>query len=1186
MSETNSSETLSIQQENSTVTNDFLGIRSENNQSQNNSFSRGGYRGGFRNSRSQNVNLENTPVLTNETNEQPITQPSTQPITQPTTVVQRDINERNNRYESGRHHFRNKRDPRSNQNTNTQNTNSETNSSRESQSIGNNLRNRSEYRGGRGGRSYVNESRTSPSENQGISEDSSANQIKDNVVKESLREGDLSSQEYTKPTGSKDNNVSENRSKVPKEKISSSPSTSSSSNQKTFRNNNRSKISSKKVSLDEIKDVRTSITHGLTTSTYECMICCEVIRPYSKTWYCGVCWAVFHLQCTQKWAQKSVQDVGSWRCPGCQHRLENIPEVYKCFCGKVENPQNSRYFTPHSCGEICRRKRDCPHDCTQLCHPGPCDRTCSAMGPVQPCFCGREKFQLRCVDTDYSGGRSCGTTCGKLLGCEKHYCEQDCHDGSCKRCDVVEIQKCYCGQTEREAKCGEGNPIHCYRNSNDNSDDWTGFFSCDCVCSRLLDCGKHYCDRKCHSNSGEAEPCLLDPSRVKNCPCGARSIEELLGCERMSCTEKIPLCGNPCRKSLMCGHSCTDVCHYGECKPCTVKVRIKCRCGSTEFEKICSEVTGKSGEPPLCEKICKMLRNCRKHECNTKCCPSANIKQKHSKRRFIPQEEEDLNHICTLICGKKLQCGKHNCQLLCHSGPCMRCLEATFEELSCHCGQTKIYPPIPCGMEIPKCEFPCTRIPPCNHAAVTHNCHPDSEPCPPCPYLVNNKKCICGKSTINNVRCHKTNVSCGKECDRPLYCGGHRCRRLCHSGDCLDPQICNQICGKPRKDCGHPCTSTCHAPSRCPEETPCLQKITINCKCGNLSREVTCNSTVENPADKDRQLDCNDFCAMIERNRKLADALELSDRIVDGNLIKEIPEYDTFLLQYYETNKEWAKNIENTLTEFIKSVKPTLNFSPMKSSHRHFIHGLCVHYRLTSESVDVEPYRSIIVKKKSDSTIPPILLSQTYAKYGKMGNQSLANVSSSSSITTPEQSIRKPKQPVNALYLVELNKGLTKEELQKNLDSLLGKIACQTKWINDEDVIIIPFVGSMQMNDLEALLMKLKLSAKDILISKGIVGNAELCWVNSKYEVTWRERSKLLNNRGSKVTAVPSSISIDNKNSFEMLMNVKNYESSHTVDSWDADIDNSKNNSSKQLPVNITSEDNIVDDWELLSDNE
>ncbi|CAG8823891.1 28421_t:CDS:2, partial [Dentiscutata erythropus] len=159
----------------------------------------------------------------------------------------RDINERNNRYESGRHHFRNKRDPRSNQNTNTQNTNSETNSSRESQSIGNNLRNRSEYRGGRGGRSYVNESRTSPSENQGISEDSSANQIKDNVVKESLRE--------------------ENRSKVPKEKISSSPSTSSSSNQKTFRNNNRSKISSKKVSLDEIKDVRTSITHGLTTST-------------------------------------------------------------------------------------------------------------------------------------------------------------------------------------------------------------------------------------------------------------------------------------------------------------------------------------------------------------------------------------------------------------------------------------------------------------------------------------------------------------------------------------------------------------------------------------------------------------------------------------------------------------------------------------------------------------------------------------------------------------------------------------------------------------------------------------------------------------------------------------------------------------------------------------------------------
>jgi transcriptional repressor NF-X1 len=508
------------------------------------------------------------------------------------------------------------------------------------------------------------------------------------------------------------------------------------------------------------------------------------------------------------------------------------------------------------------------------------------MAPTQYCYCGRNSFQLRCIDACYGSGKSCGETCGQLLGCGKHYCEKECHDGACPKCNILEVQKCYCGQTERETKCGDGMATRCCVESNGEFNVWTGFFSCKNSCNRLLECGVHSCTKRCHPVTDETESCPLDPSRVKTCPCGSKSIISLLGHERLSCTEEIPLCGNTCKKLLSCGHECQESCHHGDCKPCTKRTRVKCRCGSTEYERICSEVAGETGEQPICDKICGGNRNCGRHQCNTRCCPSAN-KYKPSKKWNTLQDYDDENHQCTLICGKKLQCGRHNCQLLCHRGHCMRCLEASFEELTCHCGRTKKYPPIQCGEKVPPCPYTCIRSRNCGHSAINHPCHTDEEPCPPCPFLVN-KKCMCGKSTVNNVSCYKTNVSCGQICDLPVSCGGHRCKRTCHLGDCLANTSgqCTQICGKPLKACGHPCTSQCHAPARCPEDKSCQAKIVINCECGHLSQEVTCNATTENVMEmKNRQLKCNDFCALAERNRKLANALEITDRVGDGYVI-------------------------------------------------------------------------------------------------------------------------------------------------------------------------------------------------------------------------------------------------------------------------------------------------------------
>lgn len=92
--------------------------------------------------------------------------------------------------------------------------------------------------------------------------------------------------------------------------VAATPIASSATTTPKRRNNNRrsrnqnSRISQLKE--EEIKDLLTSLTHGLTTSTYECMICWDVVRPGQQTWSCDCCWAVFHLGCVQTWANKSL----------------------------------------------------------------------------------------------------------------------------------------------------------------------------------------------------------------------------------------------------------------------------------------------------------------------------------------------------------------------------------------------------------------------------------------------------------------------------------------------------------------------------------------------------------------------------------------------------------------------------------------------------------------------------------------------------------------------------------------------------------------------------------------------------------------------------------------------------------------------------------------------------------------
>lgn len=104
--------------------------------------------------------------------------------------------------------------------------------------------------------------------------------------------------------------------------------------------------------------------------------------------------------------------------------------------------------------------------------------------------------------------------------------------------------------------------------------------SCGEICSKNLipQCG-HKCLLLCHP--GPCPPC---PVVVRvTCYCRKQSPAT------QRCSSKEWSCGQPCGKPLKCGkHSCSDVCHAGECSACPKKSIQKCLCKSQQKLRDCA----------------------------------------------------------------------------------------------------------------------------------------------------------------------------------------------------------------------------------------------------------------------------------------------------------------------------------------------------------------------------------------------------------------------------------------------------------------------------------------------------------------------------------------------------------------------------------------------------------------------
>jgi transcriptional repressor NF-X1 len=466
---------------------------------------------------------------------------------------------------------------------------------------------------------------------------------------------------------------------------------------------------------------------------------------YDSGWSCGqIC--------------GDVMPCGKHTCPRpCHEGLCGACEAdvtAQCYCGKVEKAMkcgdldeekhSHGWIGQVDCQQICERLMDCgQHHCDKTCHPQDDNVPHCPRSPdsVTHCPCGKTVLaelskQPRSLCTDPIP--SCTKSCGKILACG-HPCQQVCHTGKCLPCLRTVSIKCRCGRNEFNTVCHQGveELPQCLR-----------------VCKVNLNCGRHECGERCCTGERKATDRQNLKRKMKTATLDfARQLREEIEPEH--------ICTRMCGRLLKCGnHTCQNLCHKGPCDSCKEAIfeDLSCNCGRTRLQAPLPCGTG----PPPCTFPCDRPKNCGHpqtvHNCHTddeSCpkCPFLTDKPCMCGKKALKNQpcwRSDVS--CGLACGRKLKCGSHFCQKLCHrTGAC--------EDAVTQCQQR-------CGKAKKSCGHPCEK--PCHAPSA---CKEDKA----CPFKVM-ITCDCQRKK-EEVRCNarvgaqeaagrQNSLKCDDECAR------------------------------------------------------------------------------------------------------------------------------------------------------------------------------------------------------------------------------------------------------------------------------------------------------------------------------------------------------------------------------------------------------------------------------------
>ena len=482
------------------------------------------------------------------------------------------------------------------------------------------------------------------------------------------------------------------------------------------------------------------------------------------------------------------------------------------------------------CEKKCKSGHPCPFKCYQTCQP------CKTR--VTKEFACGHSAKVRC--SEYPN-ILCSIPCTKKLTCGHKCpltCGQPCLDTSCTESVEVTLPRC---RHKSIIPCTKKDD-HLYR--------WR--LKCSEPCEKKLPCG-HTCTGSC------GDPCIerCEADGVKRtCPQGHQLLRK--------CFETLAVCpcDKACKRKLRCGHTCTGICGAPCIDRCKVGVKRTCPQGHQVLRKCFETLTARP-----CDKACKRKLICG-HRCQNLCsetctteCEFPTLKKYpcgHQHR--LPCSSPIEEHPCDIICRVPLACG-HTCRGKCSDcrsirihKPCeysitqqhfcgeeiqMKCVglrdshelksDKKMSSRLLHCAHNTI-PYDQCRTDLYKCTEQCQWS--CEHYSCTKLCHEicDRPPCDnKCPELMG-----CGQ--------HQCIGLCGEPCiDTCPLCDPERfVNQLVTSGSYSVKQAYTQL------PCGHIFTvhdidkrvadrpSSVVGPLQCPE---CSSPLSCSFRYGNLVKK-------------------------------------------------------------------------------------------------------------------------------------------------------------------------------------------------------------------------------------------------------------------------------------------------------------------------------------------------------------
>lgn len=282
----------------------------------------------------------------------------------------------------------------------------------------------------------------------------------------------------------------------------------------------------------------------------------------------------------------------------------------------------------------------------------------------------------------------------------------------------------------------------------------------------------------------------------------------------------------------------------------------------------------------------------------------------------------------------------------------------------------------------------------------------------------------------------------------------------------------------------------------------------VACPCGNHKKEFKCLASSSNTEPTRPELKCDDECERLDRNRRLAAALNIDPAAHTND---HVP-YSDNTLKLYKEFPSWADRQESQFRVFAANPDEVrLRYEPMRNQSRQFLHLLADDFGLESKGEDIDPYRSVVVWKSDRFVAPP---GKTLAQCVKIRAAQQAQQAAEAALRPPSPPAL-GAEPFNGFVLTTPRFGVTADEVLALLDADLAtlpsvqfKVEFVTHVEPNDEVLVkatAQYAAFLSSSSVETSLAGLKPRLEASLRREKLAAGILLCHADATGTVTRRE---------------------------------------------------------------------------------